>query len=162
VVRLILLLVLLSLLPGCGEEAPALRKGAPTPAFSLALLDGGSLRFPEDLRGKPVIIRFWADWCPFCKTEMRDIEPLFRANHERGLVILAINVRQDRARAAAFIKELGISYPVLLDQDGAVARAYGVSGLPTTLILDREGRLQGRIIGPSTTELLMQVFGEVR
>jgi peroxiredoxin len=72
-------------------------------------------------------------------------------------MILAVNVRQERATAQRFIDKLEISYDTLLDVDGGVARAYRVSGLPTTFIIDREGRLQTRIIGESTPELFEQL-----
>ena len=106
-------------------------------------------------------IRFWADWCPFCESEMRSIEPLYRAYEPQGMQILAINVRQDRRTAADFVESLGISYPVLLDEEGAVARAYGVSGLPTTFFVDRQGKLAARILGESTPEVFEQILKEL-
>jgi peroxiredoxin len=77
------------------------------------------------------------------------------------LVILALNVRQDRDTAAAFIEKLNISYPALLDKEGEVARAYGVIGLPTTFAIDREGRLHTRIIGESSAELFARIVDEL-
>ena len=154
-------LLLLVLIAGCSDEQPALSKGQQPPAFTLERLEGGSLRFPDELQGKVVAIRFWADWCPFCKTEMRDIEPVFKRYRDRGLVILALNVRQDRATAERFIRKLEISYDTLLDSDGSVARAYGVSGLPTTFIVDRTGRLYTKIIGESTPELFERIVREL-
>jgi len=149
------------LLAGCGDEAPRLTTGEPTPAFTLERLTGGSLHFPDELRCKVVAIRFWADWCPFCEGEMRDLEPIYRRHRDEGLVILAINVRQDRDRAAAFVEKLGIDYEVLLDSDGETARSYGVTGLPTTFLLDHDGRLHARIVGESTPDLFAGVIGEL-
>ena len=151
-------LLLLPLLAGCSDEQSVLTKGQALPAFTLERLEGGVFNFPADLQGKVVAIRFWADWCPFCKTEMRDIEPIYRQYRDRGLVILAVNVRQDRATAERFIRKLQISYEVLLDIEGKVARSYGVSGLPTTFIADRAGRLQTRILGESTPELFEKII----
>jgi peroxiredoxin len=88
---------------------------------------------------------------------MRSIEPVYRRYKDQGLRLLAINVRQDPETAAAFVAPLGITYEVLLDTDGAVARAYGVSGLPTTFFLDRQGRLAARVLGESTPEVFEQV-----
>jgi peroxiredoxin len=154
-------LSLLLLIAGCGEQPPSLTSGQMLPAFTLQQLQGDTLSFPAALQGKVVAIRFWADWCPFCATEMRDIEPVYRQYRDQGLVILAVNVRQDRATAERFIRKLAISYDVLLDRDGAVARAYGVSGLPTTFIADRAGRLQTRILGESTPELFERIIREL-
>jgi peroxiredoxin len=129
-----------------------LAKGQPAPAFHLSQMDQGSLNFPDDLKNKVVAIRFWADWCPFCKTEMHDIEPVYQKYKDQGLVILAINVRQNQETVQAFIQKLNISYHVLLDESGKVARAYGVSGLPITFFMGRDGTLQTRILGESTPQ----------
>jgi peroxiredoxin len=155
--RMALPLCVAMLLGGCGEETPRLAKGEPTPPFALATLSGHTMALPADVRGQVVAVRFWADWCPFCKGEMRALEPIYRAYRDRGLRLLAINVRQDRKTAAAFVAPLGITYEVLLDEGGEVARAYGVSGLPTTFLLDRQGRLVARILGESTPEVFEQL-----
>ncbi len=161
--RLLGLLVLgwLTLLSGCGgSDSSGLVKGEAPPRFELQRLDGGVVHFPEDFAGQIVVIRFWADWCPFCESEMKAIEPVYRKYKDRGLRILALNVRQNHDTAAAFIEKLGISYDALLDKEGAVARAYGVIGLPTTFILDRQGRLATRILGESSAELFEQLVSD--
>jgi cytochrome c biogenesis protein CcmG, thiol:disulfide interchange protein DsbE len=145
------------LLSGCGGETVQLTQGVPPPPFELPALGGGPVALPGDLQGQVVVVRFWADWCPFCEGEMRSIEPVYRRYKDQGLRLLAINVRQDAKTAAAFVAPLRISYEVLLDGDGSVARAYGVSGLPTTFFLDRQGRLATRILGESTPEVFEQV-----
>ena len=99
--------------------------------------------------------------CPFCATEMRDIEPVYREFRDRGLRVLAVNVRQDRDTAARFIARLDISYRVLLDEDGDLARQYGVTGLPTTYFIDREGRLITRILGETAPELFEKIVREM-
>jgi peroxiredoxin len=154
-------LVLVLLVSACGDAPPAPRNGEPAPGFELPRLDGTPLAFPADLRGQVTAVRFWADWCPFCESEMRDIEPVYRTYRDRGLVVLAVNVRQDRETAARFVEGLGVSYEVLLDEQGDVARAYGVIGLPTTFFVDREGRLATRILGESTPEVFERIVGEL-
>ncbi|MES9942609.1 MAG: TlpA disulfide reductase family protein [Candidatus Thiodiazotropha sp. 6PLUC2] len=153
-------LMLISLL-GCQADTSALDKGKQTPEFELLNLNGELQHYPNQFDGKVVVIRFWADWCPFCESEMQDIEPVYRKLKDKGLVILALNVRQDRETAAAFIDKLAISYGVLLDDEGATARNYGVIGLPTTFFLDRKGRLHTRIIGESSAELFEQLVSEL-
>lgn len=157
----VILLILLFFPVGCADEAPRLAHGEPVPAFTLARLETGTLAFPDALRGRVVAIRFWADWCPFCAPEMKALEPVFQRYREHGLAILAVNVRQDRESARAFVDRLGISYDVLLDGEGEVARAYGVRGLPTTFLLDREGRLRARILGESGAKVFERAVLEL-
>ncbi len=102
---------------------------------------------PGELGGKVVVIRFWADWCASCREEMPVMDAVYRRYGSRGLVILAVNVKQTKEVAERFAGELSLTYPVLLDQDAKVAKAYGVKGLPTTFILDRQGRVKEKILG---------------
>ena len=150
-----------TLLMGCGADTVHLSDGQKAPEFRLSYLDQGDAHFPDDYAGKIVIVRFWADWCPFCETEMTAIEPLYRQYRQQGVVVLALNVRQDRETAAAFIDRLGISYDVLLDQEGETARAYGVIGLPTTFFITREGHIHTKIIGESTPRVFETVLTEM-
>ena len=146
----------------CGsDETPQFSKGQTTPVFTLKKLEGGTNSFPADFKGKIVTVRFWADWCPFCKTEMKEIEPIYKKYQGKGLVILAVNVRQDKKTAAAFLKDMNISYDVLLDEEGNVARDYGVAGLTTTFIFDRNGKLYTRILGESTPEVFEKIVKEL-
>lgn len=146
--------VLLIALAGCGDAPQVvLHKGEAAPAFRAETLAGGGLDVPAGLQGKVIAIRFWADWCPYCKTEMRDLEPVYRRLKDQGLEILAVNVAQDRDTAATFTAPLGISYPVLLDPEGEIAHRYGVKALPLTWFVDRQGRLAGKILGEATPQV---------
>ena len=146
------------LLSACGEEPKAPINGEAPPAFTLQRLEGGNISFPADLSGKVVAIRFWADWCPFCESEMRQLEPVYTRYQDKGLVILAINVRQEHPTVEAFVGKLNISYDTLLDLEGEVARSYAVMGLPTTYFVDRDGKLKSKIIGESTPEAFEQII----
>ena len=107
------------------------------------------------------MIRFWADWCPFCKGEMTALEPVYQRLRDQGLQILAVNVRQDAQTAKALRRQLGISYDTLLDSSGEVARAYGVQGLPTTFFVGRDGTRHNRILGESTPELTERLVSDL-
>jgi peroxiredoxin len=146
---------------GCGEPTPQLQTGAPPPEFRLASLAGSEIAFPAQTAGQIVAIRFWADWCPFCESEMTQLEPVYRKYRDRGLRVLAVNVRQDADTARRFVGRLAISYETLLDSDGRVARTYGVLGLPTTFFVDRDGRLRGKVIGESTPEVFERIVQEM-
>jgi peroxiredoxin len=155
------LLTIAMLLAGCGDSTPQLVAGAPPPGFSLPALGGTTLVFPEQTKGQVLAIRFWADWCPFCESEMTQLEPIYRKYRESGLRILAVNVRQDPDTARRFIERLGVSYETLLDHDGRVARSYGVLGLPTTFFVDRQGQLKTKVIGESTPEVFERIVQEM-
>jgi peroxiredoxin len=88
---------------------------------------------------------------------MQTLEPVHERYRERGLVPLAVNVMQPREQVAAFVREVGLTADVLLDGDGRVTRAYGVMGLPVTVLIDREGIVRARIVGESTPETFAQV-----
>ena len=140
--------LVLSLLTACGNEPPArVNLGDAAPAAEARHLDGTRVQVPAAFAGKPLVMRCWADWCRYCEGEMKGIEPVYQRYRGRGLEVLAINVGQDPATAEAFGRRLGISYPVLVDQEAAVARRYGVVGLPTTFFVDSQGIIRGKIVG---------------
>jgi len=144
----------LALVAGCGQEqAPAPGNGTAPPAFTAQVLDGGQTRVPQDYAGRVVAVRFWAEWCPYCRKEMVELQPVYARLKPRGLEILAVNVAQDADTARAFTRPLGIGYPVLLDPEGATARAWGVRALPITWLLDRQGVVRGKIVGEATPEV---------
>ncbi len=155
-------LALILLLGGCGGEIPQLVNGTQAPAFRLQRLVGGTASFPADYQGKLVAIRFWADWCPFCKDEMSALEPVYQRLQAQGFQILAVNVRQDAETAGAFVRKLGVTYETLLDASGEVARAYGVQGLPTTFFVDGGGTLRARILGESSPEVTERMVGDMQ
>jgi len=158
---LLLLAAWLLAAAGCGGKLAVLEPGDPAPPFALQDLEGRTVSLAE-LRGRYVFVRFWADWCKSCRTEMPIIEEKYRQHRAAGFEVLALNVRQGRETAARFAREVGIGYPVLLDRDGGVAQAYGVIGLPTTFLVDREGRIVEEILGDmnrrSLSDLLDPLF----
>lgn len=161
-IRIILLsFFTISLLTGCGDDSVQLSNGQAAPAFELQQIPAGTVNFPADYRDNIVALRFWADWCPFCESEMKALEPVYQKYQQQGLVVLAINVRQDRNTAQQFMDKLSVSYPAVLDSEGEVARVYGVMGLPTTFLVNRQGLLQQRILGESTPQVFEQVVQEL-
>ncbi|MBK9596514.1 MAG: TlpA family protein disulfide reductase [Rhodocyclales bacterium] len=146
--RLFCLACLALLVAACGgEPAAKLNLGDPAPAFRTQRLDGAAMNFPAAATGKPVVIRFWADWCKYCEPEMKAIEVVYQRHKGKGLEVFAINAGQDKPAVAAFIIKLGVTYPVLLDEQSAIAKRYGVVGLPTTYFVDAKGVVRGKVIG---------------
>jgi len=122
-------------------------RGAVAPDFALPGLNGAPVRL-SDHRGKVALLNFWATWCPPCRAEMPSMEKLYQAHRGRGLVILAISGdRTGRQVVESFVQELGLTFPILLDSDGEVFAQYGVRGLPTSYLLDRQGRIVSGEVG---------------
>lgn len=145
--RALSIVVLCLLVVGCNAGAgPKVAPGDAAHPFTLTHLDGRSVSL-SDYAGRPVVLRFWSDWCAFCTEEMADIQTVFDAHKEEGLVVLAVNVGQERERAADFMTSLGLTYDCLLDTESEVASLYGVTGLPTTFFIGRDGVVRERAIG---------------
>ncbi len=101
----------------------------------------------DKIRGKVVLLRFWADWCPYCRYEMPVIEKYYRMLKKQGFEVLAVNVKQSPGVVEAFTAQLDISFPVLLDLDGKMAQRYGVYAIPTNFLIDRQGVIREILIG---------------
>lgn len=136
-------------LAACDSGAPPvqLNIGQPAPCFQTFAVDGAPVHFPAAFLGKPLVIRFWADWCRYCEGEMTAIEAVYQRHWGQGLQVLAINSGQDKPAVDAFMKKIGVSYPALLDEQSKIARSFGVVGLPTTYFVDARGIVRGKIIG---------------
>jgi cytochrome c biogenesis protein CcmG, thiol:disulfide interchange protein DsbE len=141
-------------LASCSVDLPqSVKNGEPAPAFSAQTLDGRTVNIPADFTGKVVALRFWADWCPYCGPEMRDIEPVYQRLKGQGLEVLAINAGQSPEVVAKFLRGTPVSYPVLLDREVKAVGLYGVVGLPHTYLIDRQGIVRTRIIGETTADV---------
>lgn len=121
--------------------AGPLHAAAPAPDFTLRTMDGPNLRLGEQ-RGQVVMLNFWATWCGPCKQEMPHLNRLYDKYRDAGFVLLGVNVDDDPKNAAAAAKQLGIRFPVLLDQAKAVSRMYDLNAMPTTVVIDRDGRVR--------------------
>jgi peroxiredoxin len=141
-------------------RAPAAEIGRAAPDFRLARLGGGELRL-SDLRGKVVILNFWASWCGPCRQEMPEFVRLYAADQGRGLEIVAVDLQEAEGPVRDFLDEFGARFPVAFDRSGQVARAYRVNQLPVTLIVDRDGVIRATKYGPVTPEFLRAELDKV-
>lgn len=121
--------------------------GSPlAPDFALKDTEGEEHRL-SDYRGRPVLINFWATWCPPCREEIPSMNRAWEKMAEEGIVMLAINVGEDEDTIFVFTADYPADFPLLLDRDGEVIGQWPVKGLPTTYIVDPEGRIAYRAIG---------------
>ncbi|SDM78096.1 TlpA disulfide reductase family protein [Polaromonas sp. JS666] len=118
------------------------------PVSAFALVDTtGKTWLPADLRGRAVLLNFWASWCEPCRAEMPTLQQVADFYGPEKLLVLAINFKEPPARALQFAKTTGVTLPVLLDLDGKAARGWGVKVFPTTLMMDTAGRPRLRVKG---------------
>jgi thiol-disulfide isomerase/thioredoxin len=101
----------------------------------------------EDYRGKVLLLNLWATWCGPCRSEMPSMEKLYQRFKDKGLEILALNIQEKKADVEAFMRRNNLTFPAALDQDGRIANQYAVRGIPTSYILDRQGRVILRLVG---------------
>jgi peroxiredoxin len=109
------------------------------PQFELARLSGEGRLSSADLRGGPYVLNFWATWCGPCTEEMPAFERVWQEYKDDGLTIVGVNLQDDPAKARDFAGELGVTYPLIVDEDQKLARELGVNGLPRTYFVDAEG-----------------------
>jgi thiol-disulfide isomerase/thioredoxin len=119
---------------------PLLKQGIPISDFTLPLLDGGNVKL-SSLKGKVVFLNFWATWCPPCRSEMPSMEALYQRYRNKGLEFLAIDIMERKEQVVSFMKNFGLTFPVALDSSGNISGMYGIRGIPTTFIVDKDGRI---------------------
>jgi len=152
------ILTVVLLVTGCsaGSEPPegksptapveGTQVGNQAPDFQLQNLDGQTVSL-GDLRDKPVLINFWATWCPPCRSEMPYIQEIYEEWSDKGLVVLAINIGESSSKAEGFMQSYNLSFTVLLDTKQDVAQKYNIQYIPTTFFIDKDGIIQDKMIG---------------
>lgn len=145
---------------GCSDKKVILKSGQPAPRFALNDMSGNTIRVPEDVKGKIVAIRFWSEGCKSCAIEMPEIEKVYKQYADKGFVVLAVNIGQEKAVVDNFLKGINVSYPVLMDPGTVVTKSYGVIGVPITFILDRQGIIRQKILGETGKAVFEEIVLE--
>lgn len=130
-----------------GPPPEPIRPGQEAPGFTLPGLDGGSVSL-ADLRGKVVLLNFWATWCKPCEDEMPAMQRLHAALAGTDFRLLAVSTDEERAPVEAFRERLGLTFPILLDPGKTVAESYQTYRFPESYLIGRDGRILARYIGP--------------
>ncbi len=125
----------------------AYSRHTPPPDFHGRTADGRDIS-ASLLQDQVVLLNFWATWCVECRPEMPTFERLHREFSAAGLAVVGINAREDAPRIRAYAKEIGLTFPLILDPSGKINSTYGVIGLPTTFLIARGGRAVALAIGP--------------
>lgn len=163
VVALLGLLVWKVAFEDTGGAAARLERGErpPAPDFTLERLDRGGTLTLSSLRGKGVVLNFWASWCVPCKDEAPLLEEAWQRHRGRGLVVVGVDAQDFKGDARSFMERFGLTYPVVYDGKGSTLGRYGITGFPETFFVDREGRLVGeRLVGGLDLERNREKFAE--
>ena len=137
---------------------------APPVEIKLENLNGKHVNI-SDFKGKIVFLNFWTTWCPDCRDEMPEMEKLFKQFKEDDFVMVTINLKESSDKVSAFYEKHKLTFNALLDSDGNVGVAFGIRSIPTTFILDKQGGLLGKAMGPrewggrKATELFQMLVG---
>ncbi len=144
----LIMLALAIMLAGCdvGSASSGVREGERASDFQLQSLDGKTVSL-SSFRGKPVLLNFWATWCGPCVGEMPYLQEIYKERSAEGLVVLAVNIGDPASQANGFMQHYELSLPVLLDTRRAVAEQYNITGIPTTFFIDKNGIIQGKVVG---------------
>ena len=155
-IMLVLALAMVILATGCIETGAAV--GDRAADFQLRDLEGNEVSL-SSLRGSPILLNFWATWCPPCRLEMPFIQEVYQEWTDKGLVILAIDIGESAATVRDFMQNSNYTIPVLLDTRRVVSQKYNVTAIPTTYFIDRNGVIQDKLIGafPSKDSMVLYV-----
>lgn len=148
----LLLAVAAALATGCARER-SWEVGAPAPKISVLDLEGRTVKL-SDFKGKPVVLRFFlASGCSTCVASMPKLDVLSKEYRDKGVAVLAVNMGNPKQAVEIFARELGLSYPVLLDPALIATEKYGVKAVPTTYFIDRKGIAKSVVVGEVTQEM---------
>lgn len=146
---------------GVNNAQRGLEVGQLAPDFILQFSDGTKTRL-SDWQGQPVVLNFWATWCAPCREEMPEFVAAYQRYQDDGVVIVGVNAQETASQAADFMKQFNMTFPVALDTRGDVQQLYNVRGLPTSVFIDREGRIVERWPGLLRASALEELLAEIR
>jgi peroxiredoxin len=129
------------------------RIGQPIADFTLTDINGVAHKM-SDYKGRPVLINAWATWCPPCRAEMPDLHAFYLQHRAEGFELLAINSGESQPEVASFIEQMGFTFPALVDPSKAVLNGLGIDGLPTSILVGRDGTVKYIHIGGLSPEMI--------
>lgn len=138
------------------DDQTGIAIGDRAPDFKVQTMDGKEVNL-SDYKGKKVFLNFWATWCPPCKAEMPHMQAFYEEQPE-DVEILAVNLEESTEKAADFAKQYELTFPILMDADGTVAETYEVYTIPTTYVLNEDGTVHQKIVGPMDEPMMQELI----
>lgn len=135
--------------------------GEIAPNFELQTLEGDTIEL-SDLRGERVLLNFWATWCPPCRAEMPDMQKFHENTDVKILAVNLIDTESNPDVVPEFLNELGITFPVLLDEASELANEYEIVAYPTSFMIDADGRIQFKAMGAINYDMMIQEFEKMK
>ncbi|MCZ8537855.1 redoxin domain-containing protein [Paenisporosarcina quisquiliarum] len=145
------------------SDSSGVEIGKTAPDFELVTLKGESVKL-SDYKGKKVILNFWATWCPPCKAEMPHMQKFYEENKEDGIEILAVNltdIDSGKESIESFVKEYELTFEIPLDEEGVIGRQYQAFTIPTSYLIDTNGVISNKIVGPMDEEMMKSLTDEM-
>ncbi|HYF75546.1 MAG TPA: thiol-disulfide oxidoreductase ResA [Symbiobacteriaceae bacterium] len=136
------------------KTVEGIANGTMAPDFELKTTDGQTVKL-SDYKGKPVMLNFFATWCPPCRAEMPALQEVYKEYEAQGFVILAVNLNESNLAIDAFRDKLGLTFPIVVDKTDAVSRTYGIVPLPTSYFVGKDGKVVGKWTGEISKEKLV-------
>jgi peroxiredoxin len=141
------LVVVAVVTPQCAGMSSHPLQGQEAPSFSLRLMDGGTLNLSEHLGKRPIVLDFWAVWCPACRAGLPNLAAVVAQFKKEDVMICSVNMGDTRDGIASFLKNSSVKLPVAMDERNAVGGSYQVESIPTKILINREGKVAQVIVG---------------
>lgn len=147
---------------GCDtQKAPVVKIGAPLPAASLPSLDGAMVELPATMKGKVIVLLFWAEGCKYCERGMPEIEAMYERLKAQGYEFVTVQVGGGRSASEELQKKFGLTFRMLYDSKSDIIKPYGIAGVPTMFVVDRQGAVREKVLGgleAATLQELVQKY----
>jgi peroxiredoxin len=140
------------------DDVTGIAQGEKAPDFTVKTMEGKEVKL-SDYEGKKVFLNFWATWCPPCKAEMPHMQSFYDDKPE-NIEILAINLEESNKKISEFVDQYGLTFPILMDEDGKVTETFEVYTIPTTYVLNEDGTVHQKIIGPMDEPMMNDLMKE--
>lgn len=153
--------MLMMFVSGCALVGGSPLEGEPAPAFSLSLLDGGPVSLGDHLGTRPVVLDFWAVWCPPCREALPKVAAAAEAFKDKDVAIYAVNLGDTPESIRSFLEQRSLSLPVLLDSDGSAGALYQVRSIPTMIFIDKTGKVARVVVGSMSEKALRSAITQL-